>query len=82
MGFALAALGVLVLNLSPVGEQGTNSAALQISDTLGSALTVGVAGAIITHSTHLSTGLGIAGALTILIAGVGVVAALRVEIPK
>ena len=37
---------VLVLALSPVAEQGANSAALQLSDALGSILLIGAAGAV------------------------------------
>jgi len=79
MGFGLASLSVLVMNQSAEHEQGVNSAALQINDTLGSSLAIGVAGAIVTAAPHLSTGLAYAGALTALIAVAGVFAAFRVE---
>jgi MFS family permease len=83
MGFALASLSVLVMNQSPPAEQGTNSAALQISDTIGSSLAVGIAGALVTgsaqHSGGLQGGIRTAGILTALIAVAGVIAALRVE---
>jgi hypothetical protein len=71
------------MNQSRPAEQGTNSAALQISDTIGSSLAVGIAGALVTGSAHRSGGLagGIrtAGILTALIAVAGVIAAFRVE---
>jgi len=79
MGSGLTSLGVLVMNESDPAEQGVNTAAQGISDTLGSSLAIGVAGAIVTGTAHLSTGLGIAGALIALIAIAGVFAALRVE---
>ena len=46
MGLGLTSLSVLVLELSPPHEQGANSAALQVSDALGSILCIGVGGAI------------------------------------
>ncbi|MEU8344974.1 MFS transporter [Spirillospora sp. NPDC048832] len=84
MGFAIGSLSVLLLDLSPEAEQGVNSSALQISDTLGSSLVVGVAGALVTGfgAARLGTGLAVAGALFAAIALLGVVAALRLEVPK
>lgn len=79
MGFGLASISVLVLNQSDAAEQGANSSALQISDTLGSSLAIGAAGALVTGLPHLSTGLRAAGGLTALIAVAGVLAAFRVE---
>jgi len=46
MGLGLTSLSVLVLELSPLHEQGANSAALQVSDALGSILFIGIGGAI------------------------------------
>ncbi|MDQ1628522.1 MAG: hypothetical protein QOI54_2266 [Actinomycetota bacterium] len=46
MGLGLTSLSVLVLELSPVEQQGANAAALQVSDALGSIVLIGVAGAI------------------------------------
>jgi MFS family permease len=53
MGMLYATLGVLLLQLSPAEEQGVNSAALQVSDSLGSVLCTGLAGVIFAagHST-------------------------------
>ncbi|WP_254715688.1 MFS transporter [Actinomadura sp. NAK00032] len=84
MGFAIGSLSVLLLDLSPEDEQGVNSSALQISDTLGSSLVVGVAGALVTGFgvDRLGTGLVVAGVLFAAIALLGVVAALRLEVPK
>jgi MFS family permease len=46
MGLGITSLSVLVLELSPVEEQGANAAALQVSDALGSIVLIGAAGAI------------------------------------
>jgi MFS family permease len=46
MGLGMASLSVLLLEQSPVAEQGANSAALQLCDALGSILAIGAAGAI------------------------------------
>lgn len=84
MGFSIGSLSVLLLDLSPEDEQGVNSSALQISDTLGSSLVVGVAGALVTGfgAARLGTGLAVAGALFAAIAVFGVIAALRLEVRK
>lgn len=73
---------LLVLNESDPGEQGANSAALQISDTLGSSLSVGIAGALVTGFPQLSAGLRAAGALTAFFAMACIAAAFRVEHSK
>jgi MFS family permease len=46
MGLGITSLSVLVLELSPPAEQGANSAALQVSDALGSIVLIGLGGAI------------------------------------
>ena len=46
MGLAMSSVNVVLLALSPESDQGFNSAALQVSDALGSILFVGVGGAI------------------------------------
>lgn len=46
MGLGMASVGVLTLQLSPVADQGVNSAALQMSDSMASAVTIGLGGAI------------------------------------
>lgn len=78
MGLGLASISVLVMNQSDAEHQGANSSALQISDTLGSSLAVGLAGAVVTGFPHLSTGLRVAGAATALLAVIGFAAAFRV----
>ncbi|XRQ06997.1 MFS transporter [Actinomadura welshii] len=84
MGFAISSLSVLLLGLSPAGEQGANSSALQISDTLGSSLVVGVAGALVAGfgGARLGAGLAVAGTLFAAIAALGVIAAHRLEVRK
>lgn len=81
MGLALSGLSVLILNQSPVEEQGVNTSALQLSDTLGSSLAIGLAGALATAfgADRLELGLRTGAALLVVIAVVGVVAARRVE---
>ncbi len=46
MGLGITSLSVLVLELSPPAQQGANAASLQVSDALGSVLTIGIAGAV------------------------------------
>jgi MFS family permease len=46
MGLGITSLSVLVLELSPLEEQGANAAALQVSDAFGSIVLIGAAGAI------------------------------------
>lgn len=46
MGLATSTSSVLLLGLSAAGEEGRNSAALQVSDALGSVLGIGAAGAV------------------------------------
>jgi MFS family permease len=46
MGLGLTSLSVLVLELSPIAEQGANASALQVSDALGSIVMIGTAGAV------------------------------------
>lgn len=46
MGLGMSSTSVLVLGLSAPGQQGRNSAALQLSDALGSVTGIGVAGAV------------------------------------
>ncbi len=46
MGMAMASVSVLMLQLSPPRDQGANSAALQVSDSLFAAVTIGVGGAL------------------------------------
>jgi len=64
MGLAYASLALIVLADAPVEEQGTATAALQLSDVLGTALGTGVAGSLIAIAarTGQPAWLGLAGA--------------------
>jgi MFS family permease len=55
MGMAMASIGVLLFQLSPVEDQGANSASLQLSDALFSVVFIGLAGVIFGLS-HESAG--------------------------
>jgi MFS family permease len=46
MGLGVTSLSVLLLELSPVAEQGANAASIQVSDSLGSIVLIGMAGAL------------------------------------
>ncbi|GGS95134.1 MFS transporter [Nonomuraea spiralis] len=52
MGLGMTTVSVTALKQSPVSEQGANSAALSVTDMLGSALTVGLGGAVINFIGH------------------------------
>ncbi len=83
MGMGMATLSVLMLEQSPVAEQGVNSAALQLCDALGSILAIGAAGAIFAAGSRggdapVAT-FAMIWAVMILIGILGVVAAPRVR---
>ena len=85
MGLAMSSTSVVVLALSPVAEQGLNSAALQLSDALGTILFVGVGGALFA-GLHTENGNNTAAFLTIYlvmasVAAVGVTLAGRIAVP-
>jgi hypothetical protein len=46
MGVAMPGVNLVMLRLSPVAEQGFNSAALQVSDAVGSIVLIGLGGAV------------------------------------
>ena len=50
MGLAMTSVGVLLLALTPRAERGANSSALQISDSVSSALCIGLAGTLVAAS--------------------------------
>jgi MFS family permease len=76
IGLAFPALSVQVLSLSGPSAQGTSSSAMQISDTLGSSLAVGIAGALVN-----AAGLDAGAVCTAVIAIIAALAAHRVEVP-
>lgn len=71
MGLAYAAVAIVVLREAPPAEQGSASAALQLSDILGTALGAGIGGAIIAAGGRAGgDGVGIALGITFGIAAV------------
>jgi predicted MFS family arabinose efflux permease len=79
MGAAMPTISVLLLELSPVESQGANSAALQISDMVGSIIGIAAAGAIVTAFgfDHLRPAIVIADSGLAVVAALGVLAASR-----
>jgi hypothetical protein len=77
MGLAYSPLALIVLRDAPGGEQGSASAAISLTDTLGTALGIGVTGALIAAAVRgaapTTTGLALGFAVAI---GVGVIGAL------
>ena len=82
MGLAMASVAVLTLQLSPPQDQGANSAALQVSDSLFSAVTIGVGGAVYALGLRWDDGawaLRLIYAVMVALAVLGVVVAGRVR---
>jgi MFS family permease len=76
MGLAMTSIGVLLLRLTPPAERGANSSALQISDSVSSALCIGLAGALVAASARDVLPLpAAAGTLDLLMVGVAVLGA-------
>ncbi|MFE3453188.1 MFS transporter [Nonomuraea sp. NPDC059194] len=83
MGIAVTTVSVTMMKQSPEAEQGKNSAALQVMDTLGSALAIGVGGALINLIGHtpeqISVGFVVIALLMGAVALGAVIAASRVR---
>jgi MFS family permease len=79
MGIAMPTVSVLVLDLSPTQTQGVNSAALQISDMVGSIIGIAAVGALITAFglDQIRTAVTIGDVMCAVIALVGALAASR-----
>ncbi|SDK14164.1 Major Facilitator Superfamily protein [Nonomuraea maritima] len=75
MGFGLTTVSVTAMHQSPVNEQGANSAALSVSDQLGSALAIGVGGALVNVVGHASIDTGFV-VISVLMAAVALSATL------
>jgi MFS family permease len=77
MGLGMSSMSVLLLRLSPPGEEGRSSAGLQLGDSLGALLGIGLAGALFSslHASSLSEG-GSFAVMWAVMGGVGVAAAL------
>ncbi|WP_283137305.1 MFS transporter [Rhizohabitans arisaemae] len=81
MGVAITSVNVTMLRQSPVAEQGVNSAALQVCDTLGASLAIGAGGAIINAigRDRLAVGFTVTVVAMALLAAFSSVAALRMR---
>ncbi|MER7127460.1 MFS transporter [Streptosporangium saharense] len=81
MGIAMTSVNVTAMRQSPDAEQGANSAALQVVDTLGSALTIGFGGVLINVIGHddIATGYVTIAALMAAVGLLGVVVAGRMR---
>lgn len=83
MGLSMSSVSVLTMELAPPGQQGASSSALQLSDTLGSALATGLGGVVVTSlgRAGLSLGWGITAVdgLALLVAMLAVAAASRLR---
>jgi MFS family permease len=86
MGLGMASLSVLLLEQSPVADQGANSAALQLCDALGSILSIGAAGAIFAAGARGGDAppatFAIIWAVMVVIGILGVLVAPRVRAPR
>ncbi|MDP9860820.1 MULTISPECIES: MFS transporter [Streptosporangium] len=81
MGIGVTSVSVTAMRQSPDAEQGANSAALQVVDTLGGALTIGVGGVLINLIGHddIATGYTTIAALMAAIGLLGVIVAVRMR---
>ncbi|MEV2269041.1 MFS transporter [Nonomuraea africana] len=83
MGISVTTVSVTMMRQSPEDEQGKNSAAMQVMDTLGAALAIGVGGALINLIGHapaqISTGFVVIALLMGAIALAAVVIASRIR---
>ncbi|MFJ2031275.1 MFS transporter [Streptosporangium sp. NPDC087985] len=81
MGIGVTSVSVTAMRQSPDEEQGANSAALQVVDTLGGALTIGFGGVLINLIGHddIAAGYTTIAALMVAVGLFGVVVAGRVR---
>lgn len=86
MGLAYAPLSLIVLREAPAEEQGAATAALSLSDVLGTALGTGIAGAIVAAGLRSADSMGSALApvfvLVVVVAAAGTIAAVRLRVPE
>ncbi|HEX4815927.1 MAG TPA: MFS transporter [Nonomuraea sp.] len=77
MGLGMTTITITALKQSPVNEQGANSAALSVTDMLGSALAIGAGGALVNLIGHqpaqIATGFVV---ICLVMAGIGLSATL------
>jgi MFS family permease len=83
MGLAMPTISVLVLQLSPVPEQGANTAALQVADVVGGTvgITLAATAVLIAGTPHLATALRVADPLLATMAVGGLLLAGRANGP-
>ncbi|GAA1731603.1 MFS transporter [Nonomuraea bangladeshensis] len=83
MGVGMATVSVTTLKQSPENEQGANSAALNVTDMLGSALAIGAGGALVNLIGHapsqIATGFLVICLLMAVVGGSGAVLAGRMR---
>lgn len=76
MGLGMSSVSVLLLQLSPPAERGVNSSALQLADSTGSALCIGLGGALVAAAARGVLPLGrAAGSLDLLMCAAALVGA-------
>jgi MFS family permease len=80
MGLAMPTVSVLTLELSPVAEQGANSAALQVTDVVGSVLGIAAGASIIgaISTTRFDTAVVLVDLTLAIVAFAGALASRRV----
>lgn len=83
MGIGMTTVSVTAMRQSPANEQGANSAALSVTDMLGSALAVGIGGALINVVGHakdqIATGFIVIVCLMALVGLTATIASARVK---
>jgi MFS family permease len=85
MGLTMSCLSVLLLELSPLADQGRNSAALQMSDALGSIVLIGAGGVIFALLHESQPGMVTFGAIFAVMTAAGLLAvwvATRVRVAR
>jgi MFS family permease len=81
MGLAMPSVSALTLRLSPGGEQGANSAALQLTDVIGSVLAIAAGATIInlTPPQHFPTAVVVIDTALDVVALTGALASRRAQ---
>jgi MFS family permease len=81
MGLAMSTVSVIVLHLSPVPEQGANTAALQVADVVGSTIgvTLAATAVLVAGTAHLAAALRVADPLLAMIGVAGLLLVSRVH---
>lgn len=74
MGLTISCLSVLLFELSPVADQGANSAAIQMADALGSVMLIGVGGVLFALLQQQQPGAVTFGTIFAVMTATGVVA--------